>query len=379
MTANRTTGRAAAPRLATIRPTRRALLAGGATAVVGLALAACGSGADSPEASGTASGGARTVTVVTYDSFDLPDALIAAFETDTGYTLEIARSGDGGEVANKLILTKDAPLGDAVYGINNTMASRLLAEGVVDTSTALNLPDGAADYLAPYIVDDTPALVPIDFGEVCVNVDTFWFSDHGLEPPSTFEDLTDSAYKDLFVAVNPTTSSTGLAFLLATIGHFGEDGFAQYWRDLVANGTKIDEGWSDAYYTDFTAGGGDGAYPIVVSYASSPAATLTDDGAATTTAVLPRTATRQVEYAGVLAGAANPDGGAAFVAWMLSRDVQEAIPDAMYMYPVDPDAALSKELEQFGSTAEDPIVVDPDDIAAHQQEWLATWAEAVGQ
>ncbi|CED90738.1 thiamine ABC transporter substrate-binding protein [Actinomyces succiniciruminis] len=361
--------------LATIRPSRRALLAGGAATAVGLALAACGSGNNG--AGDTAAGG-DTVTVVTYDSFDLPDELITAFKDDTGYTLEIARSGDGGEVANKLILTKDAPLGDAVFGINNTMASRILAEGVIDTTTALNLPDGAADYLAPYIVDDTPALVPIDFGEVCVNVDTFWLSDRGLEIPTVFEDLTDPVYKDMFVAINPTTSSTGMAFLLATIGHFGEDGFAQYWKDLVANGTKIDEGWSDAYYTDFTAGGGDGAYPIVVSYSSSPAATLNDDGIPTT-AAMSRTATRQVEYAGVLAGAANPDGAAAFVAWMLSRQVQEAIPDAMYMYPVDPDAALADDLADFGATAEDPIVVDPADIADHQQEWLTAWAEAVGQ
>ncbi|MBM6980352.1 MAG: thiamine ABC transporter substrate-binding protein [Actinomyces succiniciruminis] len=361
--------------LTTIRPSRRALLAGGAATAVGLALAACGSGNNG--AGDTAAGG-DTVTVVTYDSFDLPDELITAFKDDTGYTLEIARSGDGGEVANKLILTKDAPLGDAVFGINNTMASRILAEGVIDTTTALNLPDGAADYLAPYIVDDTPALVPIDFGEVCVNVDTFWLSDRGLEIPTVFEDLTDPVYKDMFVAINPTTSSTGMAFLLATIGHFGEDGFAQYWKDLVANGTKIDEGWSDAYYTDFTAGGGDGAYPIVVSYSSSPAATLNDDGIPTT-AAMSRTATRQVEYAGVLAGAANPDGAAAFVAWMLSRQVQEAIPDAMYMYPVDPDAALADDLADFGATAEDPIVVDPDDIADHQQEWLTAWAEAVGQ
>lgn len=361
--------------LTTIRPSRRALLAGGAATAVGLALAACGSGNNG---AGDTTAGGDTVTVVTYDSFDLPDELITAFKDDTGYTLEIARSGDGGEVANKLILTKDAPLGDAVFGINNTMASRILAEGVIDTTTALNLPDGAADYLAPYIVDDTPALVPIDFGEVCVNVDTFWLSDRGLEIPTVFEDLTDPVYKDMFVAINPTTSSTGMAFLLATIGHFGEDGFAQYWKDLVANGTKIDEGWSDAYYTDFTAGGGDGAYPIVVSYSSSPAATLNDDGIPTT-AAMSRTATRQVEYAGVLAGAANPDGAAAFVAWMLSRQVQEAIPDAMYMYPVDPDAALADDLADFGATAEDPIVVEPDDIADHQQEWLTAWAEAVGQ
>ena len=337
------------------RPSRRALLAGGAATAVGVALAACGSKGSG--GSGPAGGG--TVTVVTHDSFSVPDELIDAFRADTGYALELVASGKSGELTNKLVLTKDAPLGDAFVGVDNTFASRILDEGVIDASAAVDLPEGADRY----IIDDTPALTPIDFGEVCINIDTAWFAEHGVIPPAAFEDLTGADYKDLFVAINPSTSSTGLAFLLATVGHFGTGeagGFADYWKRLAANGMRIDEGWSDAYYTDFSGGGEGGAHPIVVSYSSSPAAT------------------RQVEYAGVLAGAANPDGARAFLTWMLSADVQSSIPETMYMYPVNPEATLSEELRRFGATSDDPVVVPADDIAAHREAWLATWTEAVG-
>ena len=354
-----------------IHLTRRALLGATALSAVGLALAACDSGGKGASASGS---GGPTVTVVTHDSFSVPDDLIAAFQKDTGYTLQITPSGDGGELVNKLVLTKDAPLGDAVFGVDNSFASRVLTEKIIDTAAAVDLPQGADQY----VVNNTPALAPIDFGEVCVNVDTAWFTEHGQTPPAAFEDLTKPEYKNLFVAINPSTSSTGMAFLLATIGHFGADGFVQYWKDLVANGAKIDAGWSDAYYTDFSGGGAGGAYPIVVSYASSPAATLTADGSASTTAALLSTSTRQVEYAGVLAGAANPEGAKAFITWMLSPAVQTSIPENMYMYPVNPEATLSEAMQKFGAVSNEPIVVPADQIAANREAWLAVWSEAVG-
>ena len=357
----------------TDRLSRRTLLAGSAATAVGLALAACGS----KGSGGSGSAGGETVTVVTHDSFSVPDALISAFKEDTGYALEVVASGDAGELTNKLVLTKDAPLGDAFFGVDNSFASRILEAGVLDTSATVSLPEGADQY----IIDDTPALTPIDFGEVCANIDTAWFTDHGLTPPAAFEDLTKAEYKDLFVAINPSTSSTGLAFLLATVGHFGTadaGGFADYWRQLAANGMRVDEGWTSAYYTDFSGGGEGGAYPIVVSYSSSPAATLTADGSASTTASLLATATRQVEYAGVLAGAANPEGAKAFLTWMLSADVQSSIPENMYMYPVSPDAVLSEEIKKFGAASDKPVTVAADDIAANREAWLETWTEAVG-
>ncbi len=359
------------------KTTRRAIITGAGLSSLSLALAACGSKAGTTS---TASGSAQPpapggkVTVLTHDSFNVPEPLKAAFEQDTGHTLETVAAGSSGELTNKLVLTKDAPLGDAIYGIDNTFASRALDEMVIDTTVTVDLPAGAAQYL----VDGNEALVPIDFGEVCVNVDSAWFQDKGITPPATFEDLTRPEYKDLLVAINPTTSSPGLAFLVATVGHFGEDGFAQYWRDLKANGAKIVEGWSTAYETDFTASGAGGAYPIVVSYASSPAATVSQDGASSSTAALLATSTRQVEYAGVLAGAANPQGAKAFIEWMLSKDVQSSIPDNMYMYPVSPEATLPEKIKKFGATSDNPVVVPAAEIASKRESWLSTWTEAVG-
>lgn len=352
------------------RLARRTLFTGAALGALGLTLAACGSSGGSDGAS------TRTVTVLTHDSFHVPEDLIAAFESSSGYHLELVASGDAGELVNKLVLTKDAPLGDAVFGIDNTFASRALGEGVIDTGVTPTLPEGVD--VERYVVADTPALVPIDFGEVCLNTDVAWFEQHGLAQPSSFEDLTKPEYKDLTVLINPSTSSTGLAFLIATIGHFGKDAWQQYWKDLVANGAKIDEGWSDAYYTDFSGGGEGGAYPVVVSYSSSPAATVSEDGTTSSTASVLSTATRQVEYAGVLAGAANPEGATAFIEWMLSVEVQQSIPDNMYMYPVNSRAPLSEQMQTFGAVSDTPIVVDPADIDANREAWLAAWTEAVG-
>lgn len=324
--------------------------------------------------SGCSSDKGATISVLTYDSFELPEELITEFETDTGYTLEFLPVGSGGELVNKLILTKDAPLGDAVFGIDNTYASRAIDEGVIDTGIEITLPGGADDYLA----NDSTALAPIDVGDVCLNIDTVWFEENGITPPLSFEDLLEPEYKDLLVAIDPSTSSTGMGWLLATVGHFGADGFAEYWAGLMDNGAKIVSSWSDAYYTDFSGGEGQGDYPIVVSYSSSPSYTVLDDGTNTTAALL-NTAFRQVEYAGVIAGAEHTDGAKAFIEWLLTEEVQEAIPENLYMYPVNPKATLPESLEKYGPLAGDPERVTAEEISANRETWLTTWAEAVGQ
>ena len=348
---------------------KKRLLTVALVALLPLSLAACGKGKKSGSQADS-----KTVTVVTHDSFHVSEDLQKAFTSETGYTLKIATSGDAGALVNKLVLTKDAPLGDAVFGIDNTYATRALDQGIIDTSATVTLPKGAESY----VVADTPALAPIDVGDVCLNIDTGYFSGKGLEPPATFEDLTRPEYKGLLVAINPTNSSPGMAWLLATIGHFGAGSFAGYWKQLAAGGARIAEDWTTAYETDFSAGG-KGTYPIVVSYASSPSYTVSKDGASTTTAALLDTAFRQVEYAGVLKGAANPAGGQAFINWMLSKNVQADIPKKMYMYPVDSSVQLPEALAKFGPLAEKPVEVAPAKIAAEREQWLKLWASAVGK
>jgi thiamine transport system substrate-binding protein len=314
------------------------------------------------------------VVLVTHESFVMSDELIAQFEQESGYDLEIKASGDAGALTNKLVLTKDNPTGDAVFGIDNTFGSRAIDEGVLEPYGA-ELPEGAETYALEG--DDEQRLTPVDTGNVCVNVDDTWFAAEGLEPPTTLEDLTKPAYADLFVTPGATTSSPGLAFLLATIAEYG-DAWPDYWTRLLDNGTKLTEGWTDAYQVDFTQGGGGGDRPIVLSYDSSPAFTVDGKGGTTTSALLD-TCFRQVEYAGVLAGAANPAGAEALVDFMVGPDFQAALPEAMYVFPVDAAAPLPPDWAKFAVQPEEPYVVDPAEVAANRDAWLTEWSDVTSR
>jgi thiamine transport system substrate-binding protein len=379
--ARRVVSRRAATRLSVTRLGVTRL--GAVAAVVGLlpALAACGGGepgatgsAASGSASGAASGAASgTVTLVTHDSWAVSEDVLAAFEKESGLEVEQVPAGDAGTLANQLVLTKDAPLGDVVFGIDNTFASRVVDAGVLDPYT----PDGLPESAQQYAVGDGGELTPVDMGDVCMNLDTAWFDEQGLARPQTLEDLTKPEYRDLTVVTNPATSSPGLAFLLGTVGAFGEDGWQGYWERLRDNGLKVDESWEDAYYADFSGAGEGGQRPIVLSYATSPAFTVTEDGSASTTAAMLDTCFRQVEYAGVLADAANPEGARQLVDFLVSEAFQADVPGQMYMYPVDDAVELPAEWQRFAPLAEDPFTVDPADVAEHREEWIERWTQTV--
>jgi len=321
---------------------------------------------------GTVTGG--PVVLVTHDSFSLPKKLVKQFEADTGYELELRSNGDAGSMTSQLVLNVDNPLGDVAFGVDNTFAGRALEAGVFAPYRG-EWPAGVEDFALPG--DDEGVLTPVDNGDVCVNVDTAWFDEQGLEPPQTLEDLTDPAYEDLFVTSGATTSSPGFAFLLATIAAYGED-WPAYWEDLLDNGAKVVPGWEDAYFVDFTAGGG-GARPIVLSYDSSPAFTTTDDGSETTTAALLETCFEQVEYVGVLAGAENPTGAQAVVDWMLTPEVQAALPDSMYVFPVVDGVELPEAWAEFAPRPEEPLAVDAAEIDENRDAWLTEWQDIVSR
>ena len=324
-----------------------------------LALAGC-SVIGGPDGTATARG---SVTLVTHDSFALSDGLLESFTAETGWDVELVAPGDGGALVNQLILTKDSPLGDAVYGIDNTFASRAVSEGVLEPYVSPAGPEGF-DTLDGH-------LTAVDQGDVCLNVDLEWFAAAGLPVPD-LATILEPAYADLTVVTNPATSSPGLAFLLATIAAETEDGWQDYWRRLLANGAKVADGWSDAYFVDFSGSEGAGPRPIVLSYSSSPAAEIGDDGEPRT-AVVPSSCFRQFEYAGVLAGAENPEGARALVDFLLSEAVQADIPTSMYMYPVT-DVPLPEDWAAHAQLAESYLTLDPDQIAAGRDRWLAEWA-----
>jgi thiamine transport system substrate-binding protein len=347
-----------------LRARALAVLVAIACALTGCSLV--GSGDDQPAG--------KEVVLVTHDSFVLPKRLIAQFERQSGYHLVVHAAGDGGTLTNKLVLTQGNPTGDVAFGVDNTFASRALDADVFARSDVA-LPPGAEQYVVP---GDDGRLAPVDNGNVCVNIDTGWFREHDVRPPRSLDDLVEPAYDGLLAVPGATTSSTGLAFLLATIGKYG-DGWTTWWQKLVGNGATITDGWTQAYETDFTQGGGHGKDPIVVSYDSSPAFTVPKGGNTSTTKALLDTCFRQVEYAGVLTGAANPDGAKAFVEFLLSPEVQKALPDSMYVFPVRSGTPLPPAWAKFAVQPTHPYVVSPAEISAHRETWLREWSGIVSR
>lgn len=343
----------------------------GVATVVTLALTGCAMPGSS-QGSDPDAEAPKTVKVVVHDSFQFSEEQKAEFEKESGFKVEIITNGDGGALANKLVLTKDSPLGDVAYGIDNTFASRAVAEDVFASYASPNETELGKSLALP----GTDSLTAVDYGDVCLNLDPQWFADNNVAEPTGLEDLVKPQYKDLTVVTNAATSSPGLSFLFATIGKFGSDGYLDYWAQLEANGLKVVDGWEDAYYVDFS-GTGDGDRPISLSYASSPAFTVTEDGAQTTTKAMLDTCFRQVEYAGVLANAANPQGGQAFIDYLLKDSFQSTIADAMYMYPASDSVALPDAWAQFAPVPSAPISLDPAEIATNRDTWIKAWSAAV--
>jgi thiamine transport system substrate-binding protein len=274
---------------------------------------------------------------------------------------------------SKAIVTKSNPLGDAIFGIDNTFATKALEAGILAPYSSPLASKGSAQYG----IDGENRLTPVDFGDVCVNVDHQYFTEHGLAEPATFEDLAKPEYKNLLVTEDAATSSPGLAFLLGTIAHFGDNGWQQYWSSLVANGVKVDAGWTDAYTVDFSGSSGHGDRPLVVSYASSPPSEVPEGATEAPTGALLDTCFRQIEYTGVLAGAKNPQGAEKVVDFLLSEAFQAQIPGQMYMYPVDTSVTLPADWATFAPVAMNPATIDPAEIDKHRQQWIDTFTDIV--
>ncbi|MGE5137953.1 MAG: thiamine ABC transporter substrate binding subunit [Rudaea sp.] len=321
--------------------------------------------------------GQTELVLVTHDSFAASEDVIKQFEQANNAKVRILKSGDAGAALNKEILAGPSnPLGDAFFGVDNTFLSRALKADIFEPykpAAADTIPD-------QFKLDPQFRLTPTDYGDVCVNYDKTWFQSKNIAPPQSLDDLTKPEYKGLLVIENPATSSPGLAFLLATVAHFGESKYLDYWKALRANDVSVSESWDDAFNAQFTLSG-KGDKPLVVSYGTDPAAEVFFSNGKYTTppngVVLGDQACfRQIEFIGVLKGAKHPDLARKFVDYMLSNQFQQDIPGQMFVYPVNPKAQLP-DWFKFAVQAPDPARISPEQIDANRDKWINAWTQAV--
>lgn len=319
----------------------------------------------------------ETITLMTHDSFNISKEVIAQFEDANRVKVRFLKAGDAGVALVQAILSKNNPMADVFFGVDNTFLSRAIKADIFEPYASpllTTIPD-------QFKQDNQNRLLPVDYGDVCLNIDKKWFAEKGIEPPTDLADLIKPEYRGLTVVENPATSSPGLAFLLATIGRFGEDGYLDFWKQLRLSKVLVATGWEDAYYGHFTSAS-KGDRPIVVSYASSPSAVVHYareplDEAPTAAVVGNRSAFRQIEFVGILKGTKKQELARRLVDFMLDRSFQEDIPLQMFVFPVNREAALPPVFKKHAVVAETPAEVDPAAIEANREKWIEAWTDTV--
>ncbi|MBF0572201.1 MAG: thiamine ABC transporter substrate-binding protein [Desulfamplus sp.] len=322
----------------------------------------------------------QEITVMTHDSFSVSEKVIAIFEKENNVKIVFLKSGDAGEALNKAILSKNNPLADIFYGVDNTFLSRAVKEEIFIpyNSPMLKFVDDSLK------LDPLNNLLPVDFGDVCLNYDKKWFKKKNLSPPTMLEDLVKPEYKGLLVVENPATSSPGLAFLLTTISRFGESSAFEFWRKLKDNGVAITSGWKEAYWGKFSAAS-EGDRPIVVSYASSPAAEVhfakdesekdKNSNAPTAAVTENGSAFRQIEFAGILKGTSNLVLAQKLIDFLLSQQFQEDIPLQMFVFPSNRNSTLPDVFKQHAKITNNPATLSYEKISEKREVWIEKWTE----
>jgi thiamine transport system substrate-binding protein len=341
-------------------------------------LSACGG---SGSGSGKDSADSKTVTLVSHDSWAVSKNVLKDFEKRSGYKVTVLKDGDAGEAVNKAILSKDNPQGDVLFGVDNTLLSRALGNGLFQPYEATGLDQVRPEYR---LDGDKHRVTPIDTGDICVNYDKKYFADHKLTPPASFDDLAKPAYKNLLVTENVSTSSPGLGFLLGSAAQYGDTGWQGYWKKLKANGVKVVDGWEQAYNEEFSGSAGGrkagGDRPLVVSYASSPPAeAIYSDPQPKTapTGVATGTCFRQTEFAGLLSNAKNEKGGKALLDFLIAKEFQQDMPLNMFVDPVTTDAALPADYAKYDVKVDAPKTMAPKKIADNRDAWVKSWTSLV--
>ncbi len=324
----------------------------------------------------------RTLRVMTYDSFSVSEEVVKQFEEEHDVTVQFFQAGDAGKMLNQAILSRDNPQADVLYGLDNTFLSRALEAGIFEPYRP-NALDTIPEELQ---LDPEYHVVPTDFGDVCLNYDEAALEALGVPAPQSLEDLTKPEYKGMLVVENPASSSPGMAFLLATIGTFGESGeytYLDFWKDLYDNDVLVVDGWDTAYYTEFSGGSfSEGTRPLVIGYATSPAAEVYfSEGALeeppTGAVTAPGTCFSQIEFAGILKNTPHRELAEAFIEFLLSDTFQNDIPLQMWVFPSSSNAALPEVFQRYAEWAEEPVTVSYDLIEEKREAWIEAWTEVV--
>ncbi|MUV89976.1 thiamine ABC transporter substrate-binding protein [Halapricum sp. CBA1109] len=320
---------------------------------------------------GTPSG---TLTVATYDSFTGEETagnyLKSAFEEEyPEVTVEFTVPSNG---VNQYIQRKQSGASidaDLYVGLNTGELVR--ADEQLEDSLFLH----SRDYLdrgdaldTDLEIDPQGRAIPYDTGYISLVYD-----ESAVDAPETFDDLLEPAYADSLITQDAQQSDPGRAFVLWTVDAKGEDGYLDYWADLLDNGVQVLDDWSPAYeaYSNEEA-------PMVVSYSTDQVfygadadltrhqiGFLNDQGYAN-----PETMAR-------FADTDNRALARLFMDFVLQPDHQGQVAERNVQFPAVTDAQLDETFDSLAKRPPETVTFSYDRLQGNVDGWISDWARQV--
>jgi thiamine transport system substrate-binding protein len=329
--------------------------------------------------------------ILTYDVLALNDSMIEEFELLTGTEVEFIKESDAGGILDQMMLTKGAQQADLMIGLDNSYLQTAIENCLLRETLFTQSPQYqniSSSALEPY---QGELAIPFDQGTVCLNFDEYFVDGESITIPTSLWNLTDPEWKGKTSFPSPLSSSPGRAFMLATIDYFENDNDSQtdafdWWQKMSENDAVITSGWTESYETHYTGGYGEytvghiGDSHLTVSYCHSPGveAFYSSNFTHSTSLNLPKSSFHQVEYTGIINGAANVAGAEQFIEYLLSNKVNTMMPENNLMYSVLENSSLP-ETDGFSyhsdiaiQTANIPL----DRIELEMEQWLTNWKDA---
>ncbi|UCG01763.1 MAG: thiamine ABC transporter substrate-binding protein [Candidatus Heimdallarchaeota archaeon] len=337
-----------------------------------------------------------TLTIYTYDSLinwglnptDANARVFDAFEAQEDCIIELEYFDDANSVLAKAVAEKNSPKADIIIGIDNVLIYEAKAQDILipyEASTMSNLLESAVNGLDPehYVTPYDYGLIAIIYHKHLVNSTNVPTIDN-----LKLEDLLSPEVTQLLVTEDPTLSSTGLGFLMWTIGIYEKvlnKDWELWWND-TRNDIQVEDSWGDAFDVFYTPAAN---RPMVVSYGTDPAYDYLFYGEPGGTPSIGATVSHennseygwlQIEGLGILKGTKNLSLAQKFIDWFTGKTVQEIIPENNWMYP----ANVLAELPDSYDYAIDPTTVKPlndlfttNELKESIDIWLETWEQVI--
>ncbi|MDA9828183.1 thiamine ABC transporter substrate-binding protein [Candidatus Poseidoniaceae archaeon] len=330
-----------------------------------------------------------TLKILTYDIFQgYSNELIEQFVNQTGIQVEVIRTDDAGGILDQMMLTQMAPQADLMLGLDNTYLPTALENCLLieHNVTPENLTQSSRDFY------DGEMALPFDEGDVCLNYDEDALLASNISVPTSLWDLTEPEWNGKLAIPSPITSSPGRAFLVATYDYFTDETNAEqgnmstWWKAIADNGAIFTSGWTESYTTYYTGGYGEytegyigGAF-MTVSYCHSPGveAFFAENYTHSTSLVLPKSSFHQVEYTGVIHGAAEVDAARLFIQYITSPEVNINMPvyNSMYSVIAGNDLPETNGYLYHSDVMNSTSTITNEIIEQNMDEWLIEWQKA---